>query len=247
MIKYQDVVQDRSGNAVAGAEVRVYLTGTQTLATISATDGGAAIVGSVVVSDSDGDFAFFVASGTYDLTVSVVGYDTVTRSVILIGSLGSGGPTWTNPLEGGYETADELSFAYTNFSESPYFNGGIEIPTGQSNIYDDFLFFKGMHEATLAAAALDIATDSAALHTKTLSAPSTLTFSTRSLTGAVLISFSLQITNSGGAQTITWPASVVWPSPGTVPTPTAGVDVYTFYTIDDGVTWRGALVASYAS
>lgn len=51
-------------------------------------------------------------------------------------------------------------------------------------------------------------------------------------------SFVLRLTN-GGAYTMTWPASVDWPS-GTAPTLTAsGVDVLGFITDDSGTTWRG--------
>jgi len=53
--------------------------------------------------------------------------------------------------------------------------------------------------------------------------------------------FTLYITN-GGSQTVTWPASVKWPS-ATAPTLTAaGVDKIVFETVDGGVTWLGNLV-----
>ena len=47
----------------------------------------------------------------------------------------------------------------------------------------------------------------------------------------------LKITNSGGARTITWPASVKW-SGGVVPTPTANVDIYAFFF--DGTNYYGS-------
>ena len=50
--------------------------------------------------------------------------------------------------------------------------------------------------------------------------------------------FVIELTN-GGANAITWPAAVKWPS-GTAPTLTAaGVDVLVFITDDGGTTWRG--------
>ena len=50
--------------------------------------------------------------------------------------------------------------------------------------------------------------------------------------------FTLYITN-GGSQTVTWPASVDWPS-ATAPTLTAaGVDILVFTTVDGGTTWFG--------
>jgi hypothetical protein len=95
-------------------------------------------------------------------------------------------------------------------------------------------------EKVVALAALDVDASLGNFFQKTLSAPSTLTFS-NAVAGT---SLSLEITNSGGAQTITWPAAVHWPG-GTTPTPTAGVDLYVF--TYNGTVWRGALSASYAS
>ena len=53
-----------------------------------------------------------------------------------------------------------------------------------------------------------------------------------------LCGFTLILTN-GGSQTVTWPASVDWPS-ATAPTLTAaGVDVLVFFTVDGGTIWNG--------
>lgn len=213
--KFHDVVQDRAGNAISGAVVKVYGAGTSVLSTIYSDNGITPInqTTSPLTTDADGDFEFYVADGTYKITVTASGFDVITQDDVDIG--GGTGPTWTGGSST-YATTDTIVI-----------NGGLT-------------------ENSAALAALDVPADSASLHTKTVSAPTTFTFSTRSLTGAEVISFTLEITNSGGAQTITWPASVKWPS-ATIPTPTTGVDVYTFYTRDDGVTWRGALVASYTS
>ena len=52
--------------------------------------------------------------------------------------------------------------------------------------------------------------------------------------------FTLVLTN-GGSQTVNWPSSVDWAG-GTAPTlTTSGVDVLTFWTIDGGTTWHGAI------
>ena len=72
----------------------------------------------------------------------------------------------------------------------------------------------------------------------------TFVFSTPG-TGTDACFFILQLTNAGGS-TITWPTSVKWPggiSPGTsaLPLTDPGVDVFSFYTVDNGATWRGAL------
>lgn len=71
------------------------------------------------------------------------------------------------------------------------------------------------------------------------------------LSGAVTFTFDNPV-NSGsagtitiiledaGSATITWPASVDWPS-GTEPTWTSGIDIVSFVTTDGGTTWYGFL------
>ena len=52
----------------------------------------------------------------------------------------------------------------------------------------------------------------------------------------------------GGAYTVTWPASVLWPG-GTAPVISTGndaVDVVTLFTIDGGTTWYGNFSQAYA-
>ena len=59
-------------------------------------------------------------------------------------------------------------------------------------------------------------------------------------------SFVLQMAN-GGNYTITWPASVKWPS-NTAPTlSTNGVDLLIFSTANTGTTWRGSSLIGYTS
>ena len=77
--------------------------------------------------------------------------------------------------------------------------------------------------------------------TATLNANCTFTFS-NPVSGAS--SFTLILTNDGASgRSITWPASVKWPS-GVIPTRTTGenrVDVYTFVSVNSGSTWYGSL------
>lgn len=59
-------------------------------------------------------------------------------------------------------------------------------------------------------------------------------------TGKV-VSFTIKFTADGTLRTITWPASVKWPT-GAAPvmTSTAGkVDIFAFVSYDDGATWYG--------
>ena len=73
-----------------------------------------------------------------------------------------------------------------------------------------------------------------------LSANVTYVFSNPPATGTAY-GFTLKITQDSTARTITWPASVNWPS-ATAPTLSAGsgaVDVFVFFTIDGGTTYYG--------
>ena len=57
-----------------------------------------------------------------------------------------------------------------------------------------------------------------------------------------IASFILELTN-GGAFTVTWWPNIKW-NAGSAPTLTAaGLDVLEFYTIDNGATWRGFVLA----
>lgn len=68
------------------------------------------------------------------------------------------------------------------------------------------------------------------------------TFTFSGTTASVACSFTLILRQDGsGLHTVTWPASVDWPS-ATAPTISSGasdVDVYTFLTVDNGTTWLG--------
>ena len=77
--------------------------------------------------------------------------------------------------------------------------------------------------------------------TKTISGATTLTVSNVPTTGKAG-GFILELTN-GGSAVITWWTGVKWAS-GTAPTLTsAGVDILSFYTVDGGTTWRGAVIS----
>jgi hypothetical protein len=95
----------------------------------------------------------------------------------------------------------------------------------------------------VAVAALDIDCSQGNFFTKTISAASTFTFSNPPASRAY--AFTLELTHTSG--TVTWPASVVWPS-GTAPTLTTGkVHLFTFVTDDGGTKWRGVSQINYAS
>lgn len=83
--------------------------------------------------------------------------------------------------------------------------------------------------------------NSGAAFSFTLTQDTTLDITNVPATAAMVVGLLLRITN-GGAHTITWPASVKWPS-GAVPALTvAGVDLVQLVSFDNGVTWHSALV-----
>jgi hypothetical protein len=75
----------------------------------------------------------------------------------------------------------------------------------------------------------------------TLNQNATFTFS-NAPTG--VCSFTLLLSNDATpSRTITWPVSVKWPG-GTIPSRTttaSAIDIYTFFTINDGTNWYGNL------
>lgn len=81
------------------------------------------------------------------------------------------------------------------------------------------------------------------IHDVTLDANCTFTFS--GTTASKGCSFTLILRQDGtGSRTVTWPASVDWAGGAapTLSTPASSVDILTFFTINNGTTWFGALV-----
>jgi hypothetical protein len=91
---------------------------------------------------------------------------------------------------------------------------------------------------TITANDIDLSTGN--VFQQTLTADTTFTFSNPPATGTAY-GFTLKVTQDSTARTITWPASVDWPS-ATAPTLSTGsgaVDVFVFFTIDGGTTYYG--------
>lgn len=106
----------------------------------------------------------------------------------------------------------------------------------QSPISETFSTVTSSSNATT----LDLTTSSNFQHT--LTENTTFTFSNPAVSGKAT-SFTLKLVQDASASgyTVTWPASVDWPS-ATAPTLTAtasAVDLFVFYTNDGGTTWYG--------
>lgn len=132
MRNFTDVVQDRLGNALAGASVTVKLAGTATLATIYPSDAGSAylpvsgvsaIAGSVVTTDVNGRYTFYAADGRYDLVVSGSGIVTTTLS-----DIGDGNDEFSQKIT---SVGTGLQIPSTITVEQDAYSGGVnEYPTG---------------------------------------------------------------------------------------------------------------------
>lgn len=93
---------------------------------------------------------------------------------------------------------------------------------------------------TSTAATIDLANGN--VFTATLTGNCTFTFTTGVSSGGA--SFTLILTNDGTpSRSITWPASVIWPN-AVVPTRTTAAnktDIWSFFTLNNGTTWYGAI------
>lgn len=82
MQRFFDAIQSQTGKAIPGAIITVYNSGGG-LATIYS-DNGVSVTGNPLVSNQDGEYAFYAANGTYTLVISASGFTTETRTGVLL-------------------------------------------------------------------------------------------------------------------------------------------------------------------
>jgi|688.fasta_scaffold275956_1 hypothetical protein len=83
MQRYFDVVQNRQGTAVVGATVTVY-DSNGNLATLYSNNSGTAPSSNPVYTNSDGEYAFYAANGTYSLQIAATGYAGETKPGVVL-------------------------------------------------------------------------------------------------------------------------------------------------------------------
>ena len=83
MQRYFDVVQTTTGNAIVGGLVSVFISGTTTLATLYA-DNGITTAPNPLTTNSDGEYAFYAANGTYTLQITATNYATETKPGVVL-------------------------------------------------------------------------------------------------------------------------------------------------------------------
>lgn len=91
MKKHFDTVLNARGEPVAGIAVKVYLTGTNTLATLYADASGAQTKANPTSTDANGLFWCYVADGRYDIEFSGVGFTSQLITDVLISEAGGSG------------------------------------------------------------------------------------------------------------------------------------------------------------
>ena len=103
MQKFSDNVTDANGKALAGVSVTVFNAGLQTKPTIYS-DNGITSTANPLTTTDDGDYAFYVANGRYDLVLSLTGYTftaTDTSDFIAFDAAAAGGGIITVVAGGG--------------------------------------------------------------------------------------------------------------------------------------------------
>jgi hypothetical protein len=80
---YFDVVQTPTGDAIVGALVSVFISGTTTLATLYV-DNGVTPQANPVTTNADGEYAFYAANGTYTLQITATNYATETKPGVVL-------------------------------------------------------------------------------------------------------------------------------------------------------------------
>ena len=103
-----DVVQDRSGNAVAGAYVAVY-TSSNVLATLYSDNGVTPLV-NPTITNFDGEYFFYAPNGTYRIEISATGYAGQSIPGVVLydpaDGFSTGSITYTGTLTGGTGVVD---------------------------------------------------------------------------------------------------------------------------------------------
>jgi len=72
--RYVDVVMDTRGNIIPDASISVYISGTNTLATLYTTSSCTTVTSNPVTSDASGVFSFYIKDATVDMTFSKTGF-----------------------------------------------------------------------------------------------------------------------------------------------------------------------------
>jgi hypothetical protein len=118
MLKYQDYLQDRHGNAIPNAQILVEALGTGIAAPIYADSGAVTVQANPTTSDADGYFSFHAAAGHYTLIITLPDGGTRTVADVFlppdatsVGTTGNLNFALLTPDDGGVSASASLATA----------------------------------------------------------------------------------------------------------------------------------------
>jgi hypothetical protein len=215
---------------------------TDELNTLDVTTQGTSEASKVLTADASGDVT--IADGAYDFDVA--SHDG-TNGLKLAGTLVTATATELNLIDGYTGTTDELNTLDVTTQGTAEAS---KVVTSDGSLITNFADgvvqrpemkdYSETKVALAAAATVDIDVTTGNVFTLTPDQNTEFTFSNPSPTGKSC-SFTLIWTQDSSDRTITWPTEVDWAG-GSAPDVTSGsakIDVYTFFTLDEGTIWYG--------
>ena len=152
MQKYQNSIQDLKGNAVAGASIAVYIFGTASLATIYSDNGVTVIPPGELLSDAEGEFAFYAANGRYNVQVVATGLASqTTYDVLLFDPVDAGIVSVKNYGAVGNGTTDDTAAIQAAVTALSATGGTLTFPAGNYRVTGvqipySYIFLQGVGE-----------------------------------------------------------------------------------------------------
>jgi len=215
---------------------------TAELNTLDVTTQGTSEASKVLTADASGDVT--IADGAYDFDVA--SHDG-TNGLKLAGTLVTATATELNLIDGYTGTTDELNTLDVTTQGTAEAS---KVVTSDGSLITNFADgvvqrpemkdYSETKVALAAAATVDIDVTTGNVFTLTPDQNTTFTFSNPSPTGKSC-AFTLVWTQDSSDRTIAWPGEVDWAG-GSEPDVTSGsakIDVYTFFTLDEGTIWYG--------
>ena len=215
---------------------------TDELNTLDVTTQGTSEASKVLTADASGDVT--IADGAYDFDVA--SHDG-TNGLKLGGTLVTATATELNLIDGYTGTTAELNTLDVTTQGTAEASKAVTSDASLVTNFADGVVqrpemkdYSETKSALAAAATVDIDLTTGNVFTITPDQNTTFTFSNPSPTGKSC-AFTLIWTQDSSDRTIAWPASVDWAG-GSAPDVTSGaakIDVYTFFTLDEGTIWYG--------
>ena len=152
--------------------------------------------------------------------------------------------TWETAGAIGASVANTGTFTTLSASANSSFNGNVYFSTSTFAITPTFKAYReavGANTVSTAASTIDLSTFN--IFNLSMTSSTTVSFTNPPASG-IAYSFMLYCKQDAvGSRTISWPATVKWPN-NSVPTMSTGankIDVFSFFTLDGGTTYLGAL------